>query len=318
LVVWLGRHARPGRRPSDLALLAFAEGLLVPETTVRNAFAEAYASVRLSVERDAPTGSTVEDIAEAVVETGQRGTVVAARIQRIDALLSGAGVNWAPPELAVFDPGPASQPPAAADHTFMAVQALLAGAGNIDLTSLGSMARALLPRGAAAPTASNMEYGWPGLEQDFAGLRNEEGGLSFLPDGDMRTYLGDLAAAIPLDELKDAWHTATAMRTWAESLCDQVEHEVTRGAPGSGCEQWLSGVVGLSRVLLGIALRGQTAPMDTARNALLLIFMRSSIGVLRQLMPDGRFDLLSNPLIMPSFIAPFLLGDHAELADLDN
>jgi hypothetical protein len=35
----LAANARPGRRPADLALLAFAAGLAVPEATARAAFA---------------------------------------------------------------------------------------------------------------------------------------------------------------------------------------------------------------------------------------------------------------------------------------
>src|SRR4051794_1137891 len=41
MVVWLGRHAGPGKRPGDLALMAFGEGLPVPEATVQKAFVEA-------------------------------------------------------------------------------------------------------------------------------------------------------------------------------------------------------------------------------------------------------------------------------------
>jgi hypothetical protein len=41
LVVWLATNERPGRRPADIALLAFAAGLAVPEDTVRSAFTAA-------------------------------------------------------------------------------------------------------------------------------------------------------------------------------------------------------------------------------------------------------------------------------------
>lgn len=38
MVLWLARNARPGGRPDDLALRAFADGMPVPEAAVRAAF----------------------------------------------------------------------------------------------------------------------------------------------------------------------------------------------------------------------------------------------------------------------------------------
>ena len=71
LVVWLAANARPGRRPGDLALLAFAEGLAVPEDTVRAAFAAAVTSIRLPIEATMP-GAAPEDVADAAVAAGQQ------------------------------------------------------------------------------------------------------------------------------------------------------------------------------------------------------------------------------------------------------
>jgi len=75
LVVWLAGNERPGRRPGDLALLAFAEGLAVPEDTVRAAFASAITSIRLPAEVGMPPGSAPEDVADAAVAARPRFTM---------------------------------------------------------------------------------------------------------------------------------------------------------------------------------------------------------------------------------------------------
>jgi hypothetical protein len=105
LVAWLAANARPGRRPADLALLAFAEGLPVPEDTVRSAFAAAVTRIRLPVEA-ALAGAAPEDIAEAAAADGLRFTMVPARIRRIDHALAQHGLDWSWLELARLDPRP--------------------------------------------------------------------------------------------------------------------------------------------------------------------------------------------------------------------
>ena len=54
LVVWLARNVRPGRRPGDLALMAFAAGHPVPEVTVRAAFTAAVDGIRLPGWKSSP------------------------------------------------------------------------------------------------------------------------------------------------------------------------------------------------------------------------------------------------------------------------
>jgi hypothetical protein len=93
LVVWLAGSAGPGRRPRDLALLAFAADLAVPENTVRMSFAGAIAGIRLTVEAGMPPGATPDDVADAAVAAGQRVTMVPARIRRIDRDLARFGIN---------------------------------------------------------------------------------------------------------------------------------------------------------------------------------------------------------------------------------
>ena len=161
LVTWLAANARPGRRPGDLALLAFAAGMAVPEDTVRVAFARAVASIRLPVEADMPPGAAPEDVADAAVAAGHRFTMVPARIRRIDRGLARRGVNWSLPELAALDPGRSDPPPTGRDWTYTAVQVTLSGGQGIDMGTIGALARTLAPAGGVAPLAGQVEYRWP-------------------------------------------------------------------------------------------------------------------------------------------------------------
>jgi hypothetical protein len=135
LVVWLAGHAGPGRRPGDLALLAFGEGLAVPEAGVRGAFVGAANRAELSVERELPSGSAPADVADAAVAAGLSATMVPARIRRIDKALARLGVNWAPPELTALEPGPGSTSVTANDWTSTAVEVLMTGGGGVDLVA---------------------------------------------------------------------------------------------------------------------------------------------------------------------------------------
>jgi hypothetical protein len=306
-VAWLAVHARPGRRPSDLALLAFGAGLAVPEVAVRAAFVNAINRIELSVERDLPPGSSPEDVADAAVNVGLRATMVPARIRRIDNALTQLGISWTPPELTALDPGPGVAPVVSNDWTYTAIQALLAGGGEVDIGTLGALARRMGPVDAAAPWAAMMEYGWPDNPEEAASLLNEEGGLSFLPIGDQRQHLRDLAMSTPMSELLDAFRMAAHMRQWATRLCDAVEGEIEAGQPGNAIREWWFGAFGVSRPLLSIALRDRQArPADTAMTALVLIFVRKMIRLLRRLIPDGQFELLAHPTVIPSFLMSFM------------
>jgi hypothetical protein len=307
LVVWLAEHARPGRRPSDLALLAFGAGLAVPEAGVRAAFVGAANRVELSVERDMPLGSAPEDVADAAVTAGLRATMVPARIRRIDKALARLGVNWAPPELTALDPGAMTDPVTGNDWTYTAVQVFMTGGGEVDLGMLGGAARAMAPTGAAAPVARAMEGRWPDNEEQADSLLNEDGGLDFLPTGDVREHLRDLADSTPIRELLDAWRMAAQMPQWATNLCDAVEHEIAERQPGEAMMEWCYGAFGPPRLMLAMALRDRKArPADTATTALLLLLVRNMIRLLRQRMPTGQFNLLAHPMVTPSFLVPFI------------
>lgn len=309
LVVWLTEHARPGQRPADLALLAFGAGLLVPEATVRTAFKDAVGRIELSVERVMPAGSLPEDIADAAVRAAPRATMVPARIRRIDSALAKLGTNWSAPELTALDPGCSSEPATINDWTHAAVQMVLGGGGAIDLATIGMLARAMGPAGSASPVAAQMEYRWPGNEEEAEDLLTEDGAMSFLPPGDLRDHLRELAAGTPVEELRDAWRLTVHAPDWAANLCDAVEREIADRQAGEAMNEWVLGALGPPRLALITALGSPRAgPAGTATSALSLLYTRNIIRLLRRIMPNGQFDLLANPVLTPPFLVPFMTG----------
>jgi len=308
MVVWLGRNARPGRRPGDLALLAFRAGLAVPEATVRSAFDAAARSVKLAAEKHGLPDASPEDIADAVVASGARLTMVPARIRHIDRALRECGVDWSAPELAALDPGRSDERTTQADWVFAGVQIILTGGAGIDMGSIGALARVFGPVGGAAPLAGQIEYRWPisgGTEPD--GLPGDDDVLSFLEQRDLRQQLAEIAASAPLAELRDGFTVAASMPDWAAGMCQAVEDEISAGQLGPAVREWASSAVGASRLLMTTALRStDDSPSSTATTALMLLFIRNMLRVLRRLLPAGNFELLSNPLVAPAFLADFL------------
>jgi hypothetical protein len=309
LVAWLARNARPGRKPSDLALLAFAAGLAVPEETVRAAFAGAVASIRLPGEASMSAGAGPDDIAEAVVATGQRFTMMPARVRRIDRDLARLGVNWSFPDLAALDPGRSDSRLTGSDWVYSAVRMVLSGGEGIDMGTIGALARTLAPAGGIAPLAGQVEYRWPiSRGEEPSGLPDEEELLgSLLGAGDVRGQFRGTAMTASVAELLDAFHSAAGLPGWADGTCTAVEREVAAGRLGEASKEWIMSTFGLTRLLLAMALRDRDAgPASTAITALVLIFLRNMIRTLRQLIPTGDFNLLNNPFVVPSFLIDFL------------
>jgi hypothetical protein len=310
LVVWLAGNARPGRRPSDLALLAFAAGLAVPEDTVRAAFADAVTRTRLPVESSMSPGTAPEDVAAAAVAAGQRPTIVPARMRRIDHDLAKRGVDWSFPELAALDPGRSDSRLTGSDWVYSAVQLVLSGGAGIDMGTIGALARTLAPAGGVAPLAGQIEYRWPiSRGEEPSGLPDDDdllGGL--FGGGDLRNQVGDLAMSASAAELRDAFRLAAGLPEWADGTCAAVEREIAIGQLGEAAKEWTTSAFGvLTRLLLAMVLRDQNAgPASTAVTALVLIFVRNKISTLRQLVPAGNFDVLNNLLVAPSFLIDFL------------
>jgi len=307
-VAWLAGNARPGRRPGDLALLAFAAGLAVPEDTVRTSFADAVTGIRLPVEAGMPPGAAPEDVADAAVAAGTRFTMVPARIRRIDRALAQRGVDWSLPELARLDPGRSSSRPAGSDWVYVAVQLVLSGGEGIEMGTIGALARTMAPAGGVAPLAGQVEYRWPISPGEEPGGVPEDEGLLALPGGrDLRDQAQDLAMTVPAAELRDAFQLAADLPGWAGRACAAVEREIAAGQPGEAAKEWITGAFGFTRLLMAVALREPNpGPAGTAITALGLILVRTLIRTVRQLMPAGSFDVLRNPLVAPSFLIDFL------------
>jgi hypothetical protein len=312
LVVWLAQNAGRGRRPADLALLAFAAGLAVPETTVRDAFTEAVNRLKLPGEDGVASGSEPEDFADAAVAAGLRFTVVPARMRRIDRDLSRMGVNWSVPKLAALDPGLSESRATESDWVFNAVQLMISGGSGIDMGTIGSLIRTLAPVGGVAPLAGQIEYGLPiGRGDGPSGLPDDSEVLqSLLTGGDWRDQARDLAITTPTAEMLDAYKLAAGLPGWAEETCAAVEREIGAGELGEAAKEWaLSAALGggLTRLLLTVALRDKTTgPVGTAMTALVLIFIRNKIRALRRLLPAENFEVLNNPLLAPAFLLDFL------------
>lgn len=312
LVRWLARNGGPGRRPFDLALLAFGEGLAVPEATVRAAFVAAVDRIGLAIEDGVPDGSSPEDIAEAAVLAGASGTLLPARVRRIDRSLAAYGLDKMPLELRELDPGPAGEPFTSRDWIYNTVVALLSGGGELTVEQLGEMARSVLPRNVAAPYAADLEHQWPDNEAERAVLLNDSGGLVLFPEGDMRQFLAQLANGLPVDELRTGWQASMQLADWADRLCADVEAEISAGSPGPSSLEWVVGaVVGVARMLLTIGLRDiGSGPSDSAVTALLLLWMRDRIQETKALMPKGEFEHLKLPGVLPPCLVPLLTEDR--------
>jgi hypothetical protein len=191
-------------------------------------------------------------------------------------------------------------------HT--AVQVILTGGTGIDAATIGQFARILGPAGGAAPFAGQIEYRWPIGDDEVTDYPFNEDGELALAGGGVREQMTGLAIGTPMNELLEAFTIAAGMPDWASGMCDAVEQEIAAGQPGEAVKEWVMSAMGLTRLLMTVALRdGDGGPAATAATALMLIFVRNMIRPLRQLSP-GNFDLLRNPVIAPRFLTTFLDG----------
>ncbi|MFD5420934.1 hypothetical protein ACFWJT_23275 [Streptomyces sp. NPDC127069] len=100
LVLGLARHGGRGRRPHDVALLLFGEGLPVPEQTVRAAFTAAVDTliVRGDDAPDTDPEERLDALADHIADAGVTVALVPARARRIDEgiarLVRAAGHTW--------------------------------------------------------------------------------------------------------------------------------------------------------------------------------------------------------------------------------
>lgn len=309
LIAWLARNVRPGRRPGHLALLAFAAGLAIPESTVRDAFADAATSIQLPAEVGMPPEAGPEDVADTAA--------VPATCPRRYQLGSGAsirtwpawGVNWSSPELAALDPGRSDPRLTNGDFVYNAVHLMLSGGKGIDMGTIGAVARALAPANGVAPLAGQIEYGWSiSRGEELSGLPDEENVLSGLFGADdLRYQARDLAMTTPAADLLDAFHLAAVLPEWADGICAAAEQEIATGKLGEAAKEWITSTFGLTRLMLVMTLRDHgKGPATAAVTALVLIIIRDGIRSLRQILPAGNFEVLNSPLVAPPFLVDFL------------
>ena len=306
LVVWLAQHARPGQRPSSLALRAFAEELPVPEPTVRKAWRAAIRRIELPGEKEhpPPAGGDRADWAWSLAERAANPSttvVIPRRMRRIDDRIAAAGISWALPQVAQYDRGPdIDEPVDSRGFATYAAVAALSGGPELTGAAMAPYARAMLPAGAASPTAYWLEHP-DGPGRDPSEISNGAG-LSLLPTGDIREDLLRTIDESTMAQLRAGWHAAAQMRTWALAQCDAVEAELDTGQLGEATLAWMAGAaLGVSRLLIRDVLRDQRfTTTSQVTTAVMLLWMGGALQRLRVLVPDGQFELL--PELLPPFL----------------
>lgn len=237
--------------------------------------------------------------------------MVPERVKRIDRALAELGIDWTAPFLAALDPGMATPRLTSSELVHASVLAILSGGTGVDYATIGQMARVYAPAGAAAPIAGQVEFQWPGSDEDDIDYPiSSEGEFVFGSGRDLREQFAELASSTPMAELREAFALAAGLMTWAEAVCAAVEEEIASGQPGRACQEWAMSAFGITRMLIVQALRDRAAagPAAIATTALGLIFVRNMLKPLRQLLPHENLDVLRNPVIAPDFLASFLLG----------
>ncbi len=308
LVLGLARLSGRGKRPADLALLLFGEGLPVPEPTVRAAFHAAVDTVCLP--GGAESGQDVEGQLDAVDSYvrrgGQAAVMVPTRARRVDeqivAFFQSADVPWPPAELAQWDenPGPERMTPQGA--ALFAADALLTVSA--PLPRIGALLRGMTPGLDVNPIASLVET----TVRDVPGspVLGPDDSLALLT-GDVRHTLHELAGAAPPKDLGAAWQTARAVRAWALDLCARAEGELAAQAPGDATmEWWMSRQLPAGIILLEELRTRQERAASTALSALGLLLQREQLAEIDRLQPGCQWDLAQTPGFLPPPARAFL------------
>ncbi|MFG2785717.1 hypothetical protein ACGFY7_48860 [Streptomyces prunicolor] len=311
LVVALARIAGRGKRSADLALRLFAEGLPVPEATVRAAFRAAVDADPLPGEDEGTVDGLdpderLDQISQRLADRGQVLTLVPARARRIDERITRA-LGQLPPELLELDKNSEAQPLTPKDATLTAVTATIGG--SVPLQDIGAMLRAMSPAMAANPMASHVETTQADVPEAAASVLAEDGSLAFLPDGDPRDVLRALADTAPLEDLAAGWHTAVQVREWALDLCQRVEDELRAGQLGAAVEEWLHGRQLMSGLSVIATLREpRWTPSRGAVSALMWLFQCQALAMLDNLLPGCQWHLLKIPGFAPTPVRDLILS----------
>ncbi|UUU31921.1 hypothetical protein JIX56_19570 [Streptomyces sp. CA-210063] len=287
------------------------------EAVVRAAFTAAVDDIVLSGE--APSNESADDGSygapksdeEQITQAAERAavagtmTLVPARARRIDERIARwareAGVQWPPPELSAYDSNPEPEAFTPKDATVAAADIMLTGGPAITPDGLGGLFRAMQPQAGANPMASLAEYTMADVSEDVGtAVFDEEDGFALLPRGDVRDVLRELAATVPLEDLRAAWRADTSLHEWAVDLAERAEAELDAGKPGEAVTEWtLARWLPFGATYLLAELRSApTSPADRARSSLSLLLSRQMLRDLDQRVPGCQWDL------MPSLTPP--------------
>ncbi|MFE2186776.1 hypothetical protein [Streptomyces sp. NPDC059455] len=160
LVLGLARLSGRGKRPTDVALFLFGEGLPVPEPTVRAAFQAAVDTVRLpGTEPGQDVDENLDAVDSYIGRGGQAAVMVPARARRLDeqivAFFESAGVPWPPKELARWDEHLGDERMTPQGAALFAADALLTGSA--PLPRIGALLRGTTPGLDVNPIVSLVE-----------------------------------------------------------------------------------------------------------------------------------------------------------------
>ncbi|GGJ63185.1 hypothetical protein [Streptomyces brasiliensis] len=311
LVLALARLAGRGKRPTDLALLLFAEGLPVPEATVRAAFRAAVDAVAIPGEDSAQGGGLdlderLDQLSNHAADRGQTTSLVPARARRIDERIADV-LGGLPAELLELDQSAEPSPLTPQDATLTAMTATLGG--SVPLQDIGALLRAMSPGMPANPFASLVETTREDVPETAARVLADDGSLTFIPDGDARDLLRALVDTVPLEDLAAGWRTAQQVREWALDLCQRVEGELDTGQIGEAVTEWLHGRQLRSGISVIETLRDRRwSPSKGALSALMLLFQCQMFTLLDSLVPGCQWHVLQIPGVVPPPIYDLILG----------
>jgi hypothetical protein len=308
LVLGLARLSGRGKRPTDMALFLFGEGLPVPQPTVRAAFHAAVDTVRLPDGTHSDQGVEEQlDAVDSYLDRGGQATVlVPTRARRVDeqiaAFFQSADVPWPPAELAPWDENPDPERMTPQGASLFAAEAVLTGSA--PMPRIGALLRAMTPGLEVNPIASLVETTVRDVPNSPA--LGADDSLTML-SGDVRRAFQELAGAASPGDLRAAWHAALDVRAWALDLCARAEGELEAQAPGDAAMEWL-----ISRQLpAGISLleelrTRQERAAHTALSALGLLWQRAQVAELDRVQPGCQWDLAQTPGFLPPPARAFL------------
>ncbi|MFJ8165942.1 hypothetical protein ACIRBY_34195 [Streptomyces sp. NPDC096136] len=304
LVLGLAGHGGRGKRPHDVALLLFGEGLPVPEQTLRAAFTAAVNT--LTVPGDGAPDTDPEErldaLADHIADAGLTVTLVPARARRIDEgiarLVRAAGHAWPPAELAAFDANPGTPTATPKDAALAAAAAAITG--TMSLEDIGDLLRAMNPTAEANPIASLVETTRKDAPEFADAVLTDDNQLALGPVRDAREHLRDLAATAPLRDLARAWKSAESVRQWALDLCGRVEDELTAGQLGEAALEWMNGRYAMAGLAVLATLKERHwPPAQHALDTLVLLYQLGEYRRLDRLVPGCQWHLLATEGLLP-------------------